>query len=312
MSMQEFMDEWKKKDNKQYQNLLRKLMAKPKPEKGIEEVPTFQNFEENSIHQADLLYMPQDIKARYILVVVDVHSRKCDAEPLEDRTTLAVKNAFETIYKRTILELPRIMQVDAGTEFKGEVSLYFKENKVDVRVAEPNRHRSQGLVERFNQMIGTNLYKRMNLQELALKQTSKHWVKDLPDLINWMNTHISHKPLKKPVSAIPYSNKSNKDLLSLGTTVRTVADTPKNIVNNKKLHGKFRDTDLRWNKKERMIAQVLIKPSQPPMYLLDGDIGQFETSNVPYTRQQLQVVGDNEDLMDNKYHRKHKRNNQQD
>ena len=45
------------------------------------------------IYQADLLFLPNDEGYKYALVVVDIGSGLCDAEPLKSKKTTEVKSA---------------------------------------------------------------------------------------------------------------------------------------------------------------------------------------------------------------------------
>ena len=71
------------------------LFKTPKNEK---DVPQFQVFKSNEIQQADLLFITEDHGYKYILVVVDDHSRKMDAEKLKDKNSSSVLKAFKKIY----------------------------------------------------------------------------------------------------------------------------------------------------------------------------------------------------------------------
>ena len=53
---------------------LDELYKQPRPERK-EDMATFQVFKPNLIQQADLLFVPNDRGYKYILVVVDDHSR---------------------------------------------------------------------------------------------------------------------------------------------------------------------------------------------------------------------------------------------
>ncbi|EGG22990.1 hypothetical protein DFA_05120 [Cavenderia fasciculata] len=64
--------------------------------------------------------LPNDNGFKYALVVVDLASRLTDAEPLQNKTAKEVRDAFIKIYKRGILK-PNIIQMDPGTEFKGNL-----------------------------------------------------------------------------------------------------------------------------------------------------------------------------------------------
>ena len=98
-------------DDKQFMNELHDV---PKFLKKTIETPRFQVFESNFLQQADLLYLPEFNGFKYLLVVVDGHSKKCDAIPLKNSSSDAVLKGFKIIYGDThnILELPKIIQVD--------------------------------------------------------------------------------------------------------------------------------------------------------------------------------------------------------
>jgi hypothetical protein len=78
-------------------------------------------------------------------------------------------------------------------------------------------------------------------------------------------------------------------LLEIGTKVRRALDEPREVhTTGRKLHGRFRATDLRWDPKERTVDNILINAGHPPVYVLDGD------TTVAYTKTQLQVIDPNE------------------
>ena len=84
--------------------------------------PTFDAESPNAVHQADLLFLPNDKATaklrkfyKYALTVVDVASRFKAAEPLTSK-------ASQTIYKRGPLRWPKVLWVDPEREFMGEVT----------------------------------------------------------------------------------------------------------------------------------------------------------------------------------------------
>ena len=181
--MNKILKEFGLQDDDAKDSLLHNLHKVPKKDKG-DNMPHFQYPEVGQIVQADILYMPNDKGYKYMLVVVDNGSRLIDAEPMKTHDSAATVEAFRDIFKRHNVRMPKYkIEVDAGTEFKGDTLVYFKNNGVKIRVAPTGRHRMQGLVEKANQTIGTILHKRMTAQELLTGSVSKHWVKDLPKLI---------------------------------------------------------------------------------------------------------------------------------
>ena len=102
---------------------------------------SFQVFQKSMIIQADLIYMTEDKGYNYILNVVDVASRNCDAVPIKGRTAEDVIDGFEVIFKRKyISENTRYLYTDPGTEFKNEIfSNYMKTKGIILRHTFTNR-----------------------------------------------------------------------------------------------------------------------------------------------------------------------------
>ena len=92
---------------------------------------------------------------KYILVIVDAHSKKCDAEAIKNNLSSTVMKALIKIYKRGDVKEPRILSVDAGTKFKDEFKAYCDKNNIILKIGHTNRHRQQSLVEAKNKIIGS-------------------------------------------------------------------------------------------------------------------------------------------------------------
>ena len=270
-------------DNELLHNLYKKVSR-------IKDYPTSNQVTEGTTHQADLLFLPNDDGYKYALVVTDVGSRKLDAEPIKDKSNKTVLDAFKTIYKRKILDLPDIMlQVDPGTKFQGSVKKFFNDNNVIVRVGKAGHHQSQANVEAKNQMIAKALFLRMTAQELKTGEVSTEWVEFLPTVIKLLNERLQKNNKKVDVSNKPIkTNKANKELLTEGTKVRVFLDEPRNVHDNTKLHGKFRTSDIRWEVQPTVIKQIILRPDTPPMYITE------KYPHTTYLREQLQVVPENE------------------
>jgi hypothetical protein len=241
------------------------------------------------IQQADLLFLPTDPDgSKYALVVVDIATGIVDAEPLANKSQDDVLKAFQQIYKRKILTIPKaLLQVDQGTEFKGNVANWFSDNNVMIRRGQAGRHRQQANVEAKNKIIARALFLDMHEKELETGETVTDWVENLPQVIKIINNHTKktkkhkYEPFKD--TDIRCDGKSCT-LLKKGTKVRRILDEPRDPGTNTKLIGKFRATDTRWENKERKIEGVILHPDQPPMYQISG------MHNVLYTREQLQII----------------------
>ena len=175
--------------------------------------PKFDVFVPNEVHQADLLFLPYDRPLRsrktykYALTVVDVASRYKEAEPLSTKESAEVSKAFSTIYKRSRLKWPKLLQVDPGREFMGEANKVMKAHNVKIRRGEKALHRSQAIVERFNRTLAEKLFGHQYAQEILLESRgpnarSREWVARLPDVINLLNKESTRLTGKTPLEAI--------------------------------------------------------------------------------------------------------------
>lgn len=288
-------------------DLINTLYKVPKRETKVN-APHFQPISPGFTIQADLLFLPNDKGFKYALVVVDVGSRLIDAEPLKNKESVSIVKAFERIFHRKYVKTPQFrVEVDDGSEFKGSTIKYFQKLKVHMRVAKAGRHRQQGLVERVNQILGILLFKRMTAQELITGAVSREWVKDLKAIIPLLNEYrakqLSKQKIKSPADTIDLDPLCSGDtciLLGVGDKVRLLLDNPINPVDDKRLHGRFRSTDVRFEPKVRTIKRVILTPNRPPMYFVSklNDPQDFE--RVAYTKGQLQLVSDKEPTLNTK------------
>ena len=283
-----------KKKKKGTVTLLDNLFKVPKKDKG-DDMPTFQRYDPNIYHQADILYLPHDTEFKYCLVVSDVGTRKVEAEPLKEKSANAVVKALKIIYKkRNILDYPESITFDQGTEFKGETKAFLDGLGIQVKYAKRDRHRQVAVVERANQTIGTLIHKRQTEEELLTGETSRSWVSDLPAIIRAINRKVDKTPIKKQSDDPVGSADSWTHMFSVGDHVRVALDAPEDVLTGKRLHGKFRSSDVRWSRQIHTIKAVLVGPRSPPMYLLERftnptDAQPFDSAS--YTKNQLQFVG---------------------
>jgi len=271
----------KKKNPEADTKELNELYTIPKKETK-KEMPSFQTFKEGIFCQADLLFLPSNYGYKYCLGIVDNHTRRCDYEALKSKDTVAVVKAFKKIFKRGIVKVPKSITFDDGSEFKSTCKEYFESLNVKVKIAPVGRHRMMGLIERKNQIVGTILHQIMAHEELTSNKINRHWVKILPQVIEEINKALP-KPLTEAKSLEPILTDANRDLLVVGTRVRIKLDNPIDT-QGKKLIGSFRSSDIRWTRKIYTVNQIVLKPSQPPYYLVDG------ITTHAFTKPQLLVI----------------------
>ena len=304
---------------------LNQIFAIPKKEP-TPVAPHFYNFQTDSTHQADILFLPWDKQKKkkkviiyaYALVVVDVASGATDAEPLlkhdeyektekgqvlktkwNGPTPEDVTMALKTIYtrKKPYLKMPSLLITDSGKEFTAEVfQNYIKKNDIAWKKAIGARHRQVGLVERRNFTIGRAIMMRQFAESSLTNKETTHWVDFFPELIKAVNDRFIHK-LDTDASLYkkygdPWLEK--QDILPMGTKVRVMLTQPKDY-KERNVKGHFRAGDSRWGQDQFKIVGYVLDPHAPVLYKLNQKLKPHE--HVAYTRQQLQVVdADEEDV----------------
>lgn len=259
-----------------------------------EEMNRFTVSVPNSIHQADLLYLPNDEGNDYLLVVVDVATGKTDFEPLKERTAQATRTAIEKIYSRNILNFPTFqIQTDQGSEFGGVFNKLFADKGITHRKGRTARHRQQAMVEARNKIIGKIVFTAQQAKELQTGEPNTDWIYLLPSLRTDINEFYSHQPY---VWDAKKSMLGKQDILDIGTKVRVVLERPVDLATDRPLpDARFRATDTRWENKIRTIERLIFQPNQEPMYIVSG---------IPHTafpRKQIQVIRENEKMPDTSY-----------
>ncbi|KAL9955117.1 hypothetical protein ACROYT_G036403 [Oculina patagonica] len=248
--------------------------------------PKFDVSSPNAVHQADLLFLPHDKLPRgrkvykYALTVVDVASRFKEAEPLTFKDSTEVAKGFQTIYRRSALKWPQMLQVDPGREFMGSVTKEMENHKTYIRRGRVNIHRDQAIVERFNQTLAKRLFGYRYGVELTLPsgQLSTAWVKRLPEVVAALNNEVTSLTGKKPAAAIKEKAVSSKPSSKYTRPVGLKEKKLLSLVNVRYLFqpgelegGVKRATDPIWSLKVYSIERSVTKPNQPVLYYLhDG------------------------------------------
>ena len=103
----------------------------------------------------------------------DVASRFKAEEPLTSKDSSEVSKAFQAIYKRGPLRWRKVLQVDPGREFMGDVTREMAKHDVRIRRGNVNVQRDQGIVERFNRTLGKRLFTFQYSQEMNFKEIKR-------------------------------------------------------------------------------------------------------------------------------------------
>lgn len=276
----------------------------------------------DTVYQADMLHITDDQGFKYLLVVVDVATKKTDAVPLKNIQTATVKKALQymwgshgktykgkvpsnndqpvgkvvgNIYQHglsNILKPPIMLKVDGGPEFKKSVASYLKERKIVRLQGLPYRSKQQAMVESRNNYFATKILRAQAQVEIKSRVVNRDWIKSVWRFIYaWNATHT-----KSPVVPEVVKCKGQScELLKVGTEVHRTLDAPVDPTTGKVISKKARAGDVRWEEKTRHIVQQVLKPGNPPMYRLsektvDGTTTSANMKRVAYTRNELQVA----------------------
>ena len=267
--------------------------------------PKFDVATPNSVHQADLLFLPHDKLPRgkkiykYALTVVDITSRYKEAEPLTSKNSDEVARAFQSIYKRSPLTWPHMLQVDPGREFMGGVTKEMEKHKTFIRRGRTEIHRDQAIVERFNRTLAERLFGHQYAVKMLLPEgkRSTEWVKRLPDVVSALNNEVTSLIGKKPAVAIKEKEVYSKPSTKYNRPVDAAEKKLPPLINVRYLYqpgelegGTKRATDPIWSLKVYQVVENKTKPNEPVVYYLsDGPKRGF-------VREELLVVPPNTQL----------------
>ena len=267
--------------------------------------PKFDVATPNSVHQADLLFLPHVKLPRgkkiykYALTVVDIASRYKEAEPLTSKNSDEVAKAFQSIYKRSPLTWPNMLQVDPGREFMGAVTKEMEKHKTYIRRGRTEIHRDQAIVERFNRTLAERLFGHQYAVEMLLPEgkRSTEWVKRLPDVVGALNNEVTSLIGKKPAVAIKEKEVSSQPSTKYNRPVGANEKKLPPLINVRYLYqpgelegGTKRATDPIWSLKVYQVVENKTKPNEPVVYYLsDGPKRGF-------VREELLVVPPNTQL----------------
>ncbi len=142
--------------------------------------------------QADLLDFGALVKYndgyRYLLVVIDIFTRRAWVEPLKSKSANEVLKAIEAVFGRCE-RLPHKFQTDRGTEFVNAKLQKLLEAKGITWLATQNQEIKCAQAERLNQTIGRRLHR-----YFTYKQT-RRWTDVIQDMISSYNAS-PHRSLK--------------------------------------------------------------------------------------------------------------------
>lgn len=226
----------------------------------------------NDTFQADLVemipYAHQNKGYRYILMVIDVFSKRAWAKELKNKTGEEVTKAMASIFTDFPNHIPKNLHTDQGKEFYNQ---HFQKlmKKHGINHYSTYSKLKASIVERFNRTILNKIWQKFSLQG------SHNWLTNLKKVIDEYN-HSHHRTIQmKPINV---TKANEKDLLR---TVYKRNEIPFNVNINKRSKFK-RDDHVRiskyksifekgytpnWSTEIFQISKIL--PTTPITYLLN-------------------------------------------
>lgn len=224
----------------------------------------------NDTFQADLVEMiphaHQNKGYRYILMVIDVFSKRAWAKELKNKTGEEVTKAMASIFSQYPRNIPQNLHTDQGKEFYNS---HFQNlmKKHGINHYSTYSKMKASIVERLNRTILNKIWRQFSLQG------SYDWLSNLQRVIDEYNTSHHRTIHMKPIDV----TKKNED--SLLKTVYSYNDTALNLLRKK---SRFEINDFvriskfktifekgytpNWSAEIFQISQIL--PTTPTTYLL--------------------------------------------
>lgn len=153
----------------------------------------------------------------YILVVIDMFSKKLDLKAIKNKTPTRVTEAFDFILNhgktwggKNALLLPRKVSVDAGGEFKGAFRKYLDNNNIHLYVSK-NPDTKVSICERVIRTIRSKLYRYFTHKK------TQSYLDVLPKLVQSYNATY-HTSIKMTPNQVTYTNQKEVRKNLYGTT----------------------------------------------------------------------------------------------
>ena len=210
----------------------------------------------------DTLYKNND-GFKYLLVCIDVLSRKIFVSPTKSKASKDMIDAFDRILKKAKVK-PHKLYSDRGVEFQAEKMLeYFKEHDIIKRVVYSDDIHC-GVVERANRTIKDKIYRYFHSRK------NHRWVDIVDKVVESINNSANR------ATGIPPNNVNYKNAQQILSTVYKDAYTPKtkpklnvgDMVRVSKNKGKF-GKSYHPNFTSEIFKIKHVKHSNPPHYKIE-------------------------------------------
>ena len=140
---------------------------------------------------------------KWILLMIDVFTRKAYAKPLKNKLGDTILEAFDTMTSE-IGSTPYELISDNGTEFtNNNFQNFITKHKITHVMSEPNYHPTLGMIDRLTRTLKESMYKYFTANNTA------NWIDYLPELIE----NYNNNPNRGIFNITPNNAEDMKDMI---------------------------------------------------------------------------------------------------
>lgn len=199
---------------------------------------------------------------RYLLVCIDVLSRKLFVAPARSKKSEDMIEAFEKVFKKSIYRPWKLMS-DRGVEFVAKKMMaYFKDNEIMKFSMYTHPYVHAGVVERANRTIKERLYKYFE------NKNTERWIDIIDKIVNAINNSVNVVTGVKP-NSVTFKNAEilRKKLYKQQVIGKTAKFKVGDIVRTSVTRGVF-DKGYLANYSDELFTVYQINNTQPITYTL--------------------------------------------
>jgi hypothetical protein len=254
--------------------------------------------EANCNFMLDLLFLPTaKYGMKFLLVCLDIATRKFDIEPIKDKTSTIVLKAFKKMIKRQYISLPKYSVItDGGSEFKGLFQDFMYDESIFHKTTVRGRHKQLALIDNLIGQLSKIFNDYMNMKEVETGKVYKNWTEIIPIVRLELNKIREVKlPSKnefddrfvndiREVKKVIYNKKTGDKIETIekefirpkykvGQLVYVLLDHPKNALGKNQSSGQFRMGDVRITSERHEITEIVyMNGNKGPVhrYIVDG------------------------------------------
>ena len=253
--------------------------------------------------QADLCYMPYDRIGnktyKFALNCVDIATRTKWTYPLTRRDSASVAKGFVKLFNSRICPIiwskVKVLMVDGGVEFQGNVIILMNEHGIQIQLA--NSKESMGIIERFNRTLQEWAFFIQDSVKMRLPPTERcrAWVKNLPIFLVELDNSVTRLLGISPVEArkkehvFAKASKPREGPIGFDEPRLSHDVLVRYLLNPGELEGeRRRATDCNWSRQIYHIRESLVQKNQPVLYWLIDDEGNGPKRS--FVREKLQII----------------------